>query len=152
MLDSDLALLYQVQTKNLNKAVSRNRDRFPEDFMFVLTEQEAATLRFQSGTSNRGRGGRRYRPYAFTQEGVAMLSAVLRSKRAVLMSIAIMRAFVRLREMIAAHRDLAERIAKIEKNQEDHASILSMLIEEIKMMKALPEPSKRRIGFHPDKD
>src|SRR6266487_3095454 len=95
MLDTDLAELYRVPTKSLNLAVKRNADRFPEDFMFQLTDDEAAGLRFHFETSKRGRGGRRYLPYAFTEQGVAMLSSVLRSSRAVQVNIAIMRTFVR---------------------------------------------------------
>lgn len=110
ILDADLAELYQVLTKNFNKAVSRNRDRFPEDFMFQLTMEEFEILRFQIGTSRWG--GRRYPPFAFTEQGVAMLSSVLRSKRAVQMNIVIMRAFVRLREIMATHKELATRIGK----------------------------------------
>ncbi|HJT24201.1 MAG TPA: ORF6N domain-containing protein, partial [bacterium] len=102
MLDSDLAELYGVKTKELNKAVQRNKARFPGDFMFRLTEKELGLLRFQIGTS-KGRGGRRYLPYVFTQEGVAMLSSVLRSQRAVRVNVQIMRAFVRLRDVLAAH-------------------------------------------------
>ncbi len=98
LLDSDLAALYGVSTGNLNKAVRRNLDRFPEDFMFQLHPEEAEALRFHSGISNKGRGGRRYLPYAFTQEGVAMLSSVLSSPTAVQVNIAIMRAFMRLRQ------------------------------------------------------
>ncbi len=110
MLDADLAELYEVETKSLNRAVQRNVSRFPADFMFQLTVEEAAALRCQFGTSNEGRGGRRYHPYAFTEQGVAMLSRVLRSPRAVEVNIAIMRAFVKLREMIASHRQLAQRL------------------------------------------
>src|SRR5437763_14813088 len=101
MLDADLAELYQVLTKNVNLAVRRNQERFPEDFMFQLTAEEAESLRFQIVTSNTGRGGRRYLPYAFTEHGVAMLSSVLRSPRAVEMNILIIRAFIKLRELIA---------------------------------------------------
>jgi len=97
MLDEDLAELYQVPTKRLNEAVRRNRNRFPEDFMFRLTSEEAHALRSQIATSNSGRGGRRYLPYAFTEQGIAMLSSVLSSERAIEVNIAIMRAFVRLR-------------------------------------------------------
>src|SRR5947209_4926315 len=107
MLDTDLAGLYGVSTGNFNKAVKRNLDRFPENFMFQLTSEEAESLRFQIGISNRGRGGRRYLPFAFTEHGVAMLSAVLRSDRAVQMSILIVNAFVRLRQILATHKDLA---------------------------------------------
>lgn len=150
MLDRDLAALYQVETFNLNKAVRRNIERFPENFAFVLTRQEVANLKFQIGISSWG--GRRKLPYAFTEHGVAMLSAVLRSKRAVQMSIAIIDAFVRLREMIAAHKDLAERIGKLEAGQTQHASIINLLVEEIESIKALPEPGKKRIGFNAGED
>src|SRR5580700_5344070 len=105
MVDADLAELYQVETFNLNKAVKRNLDRFPVDFMFQLTSKEAESLRFQIGMSKPGgRGGRRYLAYAFTELGVAMLSSVLNSKRAVHMNIVIMRTFVRLRELLATHQ------------------------------------------------
>ncbi len=151
MLDRDLAGLYGVPTKQFNRAVRRNRERFPEDdFMFQLTTEEAKNLRFQFGTSSWG--GRRYLPYVFTQEGVAMLASVLRSKRAIQMNIAIVRAFVRLREMIAAHKDLAVRIEKLEAGHEQHASIIDLLVKEIESTKALPEPSRKRIGFHPEED
>ena len=101
MLDADLASLYGVETKNLNKAVTRNQARFPDDFMFQLTAEEWDSLRFQAGTSNTGRGGRRYAPRVFTEQGVAMLSSVLRGDRAASVNVAIMRAFVRLRQMLA---------------------------------------------------
>jgi len=110
MLDRDLADLYQVPTKSLNLAVRRNADRFPEDFMFQLTKEEVRSLRFQSETSNKGRGGRRYLPHAFTEHGVAMLSSVLNSKRAVQVNILIIRAFVKLREMLSTHKDLARKL------------------------------------------
>ena len=108
MLDSDLAELYEVETKVLNQAVRRNRDRFPDDFMFRLSSEEFDILRSQSVTSSSW-GGRRYPPYAFTEQGVAMLSSVLRSKRAVHVNIEIMRAFVRLRELLASHAQLGRR-------------------------------------------
>jgi len=145
MLDSDLAALYEVTTGALNQAIMRNRSRFPEDFMFQLSSEEVANLKSQTVISSWG--GRRTRPYAFTELGVAMLSSVLRSERAIRMNIAIMRAFVRLRELIAAHKDLAERIEKLEANQSQHASIINLLAEEIDAMKALPSPVRRRIGF-----
>src|SRR5215471_4667771 len=101
LLDADLAALYGVETKALNRAVKRNQTRFPSDFMFQLSEAEAAGLRCQTGTSSSGHGGRRYRPYVFTEQGVAMLSSVLQSERAVLVNVAIMRAFIGLRRMFA---------------------------------------------------
>ena len=118
MLDRDLATLYGVETKNLNKAVRRNFDRFPSDFMFQLTAEEAQNLRFQIGTSSSGYGGRRYLPYVFTEQGVAMLSSVLRSKQAVQVNVAIMRAFVRLREALALHKELARKLNQLEKKIE----------------------------------
>jgi len=145
MLDRDLAELYRVKTFNLNKAVKRNIERFPVDFMFQLSKVEAASLRFQSGMSKpSGRGGRRYLPYAFTEHGVAMLSSVLRSKRAVAMNILIIRAFVRLRELLATHKDLARKIGELERGQEHQAmqinNILKHLIE-------TPKRRKHPIGF-----
>jgi hypothetical protein len=159
MLDSDLAELYRVPTKVFNQAVKRNMNRFPEDFMFQLTAREAdslrsqivtSNLRFQNGISKEGRGGRRYLPYAFTEHGVAMLSSILNSKRAVEMNILIIRAFVKLREMLATHKDLAARMEKLETTQKRHASVISLLAEEIDKMKQLPsEPPKEPIGFTP---
>jgi hypothetical protein len=113
LLDRDLAVLYGVPTKQLNKAISRNPDRFPDDFMFQLTKEEVENLRFQFGTSSWG--GHRYQPYAFTEQGVAMLSSVLRSKRAVRMNIRIMRAFVQLREILSTHKELAHKLAELER-------------------------------------
>ena len=148
MLDADLAKLYQVETKALNRAVKRNLDRFPEDFMFQLTKEEFDNLRYQSGTSSSGYGGRRYLLYAFTELGVAMLSSVLKSQRAVQMNILIMRAFVKLRDLIASHKDLAARIEKLELGQDQHASVINLLAEDIENLKLLPpEESKKRIGF-----
>ena len=152
MVDADLANLYQVETRALVQAVKRNSARFPEDFMFQLTEEEFQNLRSQIVTSSWG--GRRYLPYMFTEHGVAMLSAVLKSKRAVQMSILIVRAFIRLREIGATHKDLAVRIEKIEASQVQHASVINILAEEIDNLKQLPlDPPKRRIGFEAaDKD
>jgi ORF6N domain len=154
VLDSDLAELYQVETRALIQAVKRNMDRFPEDFMFQLTQEETESLRSQIVISNASRGGRRYLPYAFTEHGALMLSSVLKSKRAVQMSIRVVRVFIGLREMLATHKDLAIRMEKLEAGQKGHASILSVIVEEIKKLKQRPEPPpKRRIGFHiPDKD
>jgi hypothetical protein len=131
MLDADLAELYGVLTKNLNLAVRRNRERFPADFMFQLTKEESESLRLQIATSNVGRGGRRYQPYAFTEHGVAMLSSVLRSGRAVQMNILIVRAFIKIRELLATSKDLAARVDLLEASQKDHASIIGILAEEI---------------------
>jgi hypothetical protein len=116
MLDADLAELYAVQTRALNQAVARNNERFPVDFVFQLTEQEAKDLRSQSVTSNWG--GRRYLPYAFTEHGILMLSNVLKSQRAILVSVQIIRIFVRLRELAQGHHELIARIEKIEKRQD----------------------------------
>jgi len=113
MLDDDLAMLYEVETKALNRAVKRNLRRFPEDFMFQLSAKEFENLRYQFGTSRWG--GRRYPPYAFTEQGVAMLSSVLNSKRAIQVNIEIMRAFVRLRQMLASNAGLARKLATLEK-------------------------------------
>lgn len=115
MLDSDLARLYGVTTFNLNKAVKRNLERFPQDFMFQLSSEEFESLIFQIGIPKQGRGGRRYPPYAFTEQGVAMLSSVLHSKRAVRVNVEIMRAFVRLRELLSTHKDLARKLEELEK-------------------------------------
>ncbi len=117
MLDSELAALYQVETKNLNKAVKRNLDRFPEKFYFQLTDEESDFLRFQIGTSSVGRGGRRYQPYVFTEAGIAMLSAVLRSEIAVKISIEIMDAFVEMRHILVSNASLFQRLDNIELKQ-----------------------------------
>lgn len=150
MLDSDLAKLYQVLTKNLNLAVRRNQERFPDDFMFQLTAEEAQSLRLQNATSKVSRGGRRYHPYCFTEHGVAMLSSVLSSARAVQMNILIVRAFLRMRELLASHKNLAARVEKLEMNQKRHASVINILADEIDQMKQVPETPKRRIGFKTD--
>jgi phage regulator Rha-like protein len=115
MLDADLAQLYGVATKNLNKAVKRNANRFPSDFMFRLSSKEMRNLRFQIVTSRGAHGGRRYAPYAFTEQGVAMLSSVLRSSRAVQVNAAIMRTFVRIRKMLATHEELRRKVNEMEK-------------------------------------
>jgi hypothetical protein len=152
MLDFHLAALYQVSTKAFNQAVRRNLSRFPPDFMFQLTPPEAEILRSQSVTSSWG--GRRYLPYAFTEQGVAMLASVLKSQRAIQVNIMVVRAFVRLREMIAASKDIAARVEKLEASQRQTASVIEVLVEDIdgiarqvKEMKNLPPASRRRIGF-----
>ena len=147
MLDADLAKLYDVTTFNLNKAVKRNRDRFPADFLLQLTKQEWADLRFQSGMSRTPAwGGRRYPPYAFTEQGVAMLSSVLRSHRAVQVNIEIMRAFVRLRQILASHKDLARRLDGLERKYNSQFKAVFDAIRELMEPPAKPRP---KIGFNP---
>jgi phage regulator Rha-like protein len=148
MLDADLAELYQVTTKRLNEQVRRNLSRFPADFAFQLTADEATNLKSQFATSSWG--GRRTPPYAFTEHGVAMLSSVLKSGRAVQMSILIIRAFVKMRELLASHKNLAARVEKLEASHKRPASVINILAEEIEDLKRPPaEPAKRRIGFRP---
>ena len=148
MLDSDLATLYQVPTKALNQAVRRNLDRFPTDFMFQLNEEEMGNLRSQTVTSSSGHGGRRHLPYAFTEHGVAMLSSVLASKRAVALNILIIRAFVRLREYLATHKDLARKMEDIERTQQGHGAHIEQIYGYIqRLLEPAPELSKRRMGF-----
>ena len=144
MLDCDLALLYGVQTKILNKAVKRNFQRFPPDFMFQLTEDEAEALRFQIGTSNKGRGGRRYLPYVFTEQGVAMLSSVLNSERAIVVNIEIMRAFVKLRQLLASNTDLARRLDELESKYDKQFKIVFVAIRQLM---ADPARDRKEIGF-----
>ncbi|MHC4063594.1 MAG: ORF6N domain-containing protein [Planctomycetota bacterium] len=142
LLDADLAALYGVETRVLIQAVKRNLDRFPDDFMFQLTDVEFHDLRSQSVTSRWG--GRRYPPYAFTEQGVAMLSSVLRSKRAVQVNVEIMRAFVRLRRILASHADLARKLDALEKKYDAQ---FKGVFEAIRQLMAPPEPKRRRIGF-----
>ncbi len=149
MLDADRAVLYGVETGALTRAVRRNFDRFPADFMFRLIKQEFEHLRCQFGTSS-GWGGRRYPPYAFTEQGVAMLSSVLRSKRAVKVNIEIMRAFVQLREMLASHANLARKLSALERKYDAQFKVV---FDAIRELMAPPPPKKRRqIGFAPGKD
>ena len=147
LLDADLAQLYGVETKILNKAVKRNLDRFPEDFMFQLTAEEAENLRFQIGTSKKQRGGRRYLPYVFTEQGVAMLSSVLNSKRAIDVNIAIMRAFVQLRKMIASHDKLARKFTELEQHLESHDEQIQAIFEAIRQLMIPPAKPRKKIGF-----
>ncbi len=148
MLDTGLAELYQVQTFRLNEQVARNRNRFPPDFMFQLRREEAKSLTSHFARSKRGRGGRRTLPYAFTEQGVAMLSSVLRSERAVLVNIAIMRAFVKLREMLASHRDLARRLDEMERKYD---SQFKAVFEAIRELMEPPEKPQPKIGFRAGK-
>ena len=143
MLDADLAALYGVQTRVLLQSVRRHLDRFPDDFMFQLTKDEYDRLRSQLVTSN-GRGGRRYRPYAFTEQGVAMLSSVLNSPRAIQVNVEIMRAFVRLRRMLASNADLARRLAELE---EKYDAQFGIIFDAIRQLMAPPDPPRRRLGF-----
>jgi hypothetical protein len=142
MLDADLAELYGVPTKVLGQTVKRNVDRFPVDFMFQLTPEEFANLRSQFVTSSWG--GRRYPPYAFTEHGIAMLSSVLRSSRAVQVNIEIMRAFIRLRRMLASHGDLARRLDDLETKYDTQ---LRVIFDAIRQLMAPPAKPRRSIGF-----
>jgi hypothetical protein len=146
MFDSDLADLYHVPTKSLNLAVRRNLDRFPEDFMFQLTREEAGCLRFQSETS-KGRGGRRYFPYVFTEQGVAMLSSVLKSKSAIQINIAIMRAFVRIRQVLATHKGVVRKLEAIERIQRRQGVEISNIWDALNQLMAPKTRKQYRIGF-----
>ena len=147
MLDSHLALLYGVPTKRLNEQVRRNISRFPDDFMFQLTEDEYKLLRSQNATSKSGSGGRRYLPFAFTEQGVAMLSTVLNSERAIQVNIAIMRTFVKLRQILATHKELAHKLDELERKYETHDKQIKSVFEAIRQLMTPPEKHKRQIGF-----
>jgi hypothetical protein len=145
LLDEDLAALYRVETKALVRAVKRNLDRFPEDFMFQLTKEEFENLRYQFGTSSLW-GGRRYPPYAFTEHGVAMLSSVLNSAPAIHVNVEIMRTFVRLRQMLASNADLSRRLNELEKKYDAQFRVV---FDASRQLMTPPEaPKKGRIGFH----
>lgn len=149
MLDKDLSVLYGVETKMLNRAVKRNIERFPDDFMFQLTKEEyTELLRCQFGTLKRGQHSK-YLPYAFTENGVAMLSSVLNSKRAIQVNIQIMRTFTKIREMLATHKELRRKIEEIEKKY-DHQ--FKVVFDVIKQLMTPPEKSKKRIGFYKDEE
>lgn len=143
MLDADLAALYEVETRVLVQAVRRNQERFPEDFMFQLTQQEFHDLRSHAVIS-RTWGGRRYPPYAFTEQGVAMLSSVLRSTRAIQVNVEIMRAFVRLRQMLASHAELAQRLDELEKKYDAQFKVV---FDAIRQLMTPPTRQQRQIGF-----
>ena len=145
MLDMDLAELYLVPTKVLNQAVRRNIERFPDDFMFQLTWEEVLALRSQIVTSNRG--GRRYLPYAFTEHGVAMLSCILNSERAVNISILIIKAFVKLRQLLSTHKELARKIEELESRVDRHDAHILNIIEAIKGLMEPKEEKSKKIGF-----
>ena len=147
MLDTDLASLYDVEIKVLNQAVKRNLERFPADFMFQLTVEEVDLLRSQFVTLKRGQH-LKYLPYAFTEQGVAMLSSVLRSERAVQVNVAIMRAFVSLRRMLASNEVLARKLAELERHLAGHDQAIKSLFEAIRELAAPPVTPTREIGFH----
>ncbi len=149
LLDQQLAELYRVDTGALNRAVSRNLERFPEDFMFQLTPEEYANLKCQIGISSFKHGGRRRSlPYAFTEQGVAMLSSVLRSERAVQVNVAIMRAFVSLRRLLSTSETLARKFAELERQLEGHDAAIKTLFDAIRELMAPPVQPKRELGFH----
>jgi len=145
MLDRDLAALYEIPTKALKRAVKRNADRFPDDFMFVLNDDELVDWRRQFGTSNAVRMGLRYPPMAFTEQGVAMLSSVLNSPRAIKVNIAIMRTFVRLRHMLASHADLACKLEELEKKYDKQFRVVFDALREL--MNPPGPPTRKPIGF-----
>src|SRR5216683_7952320 len=147
ILDSDLAELYGVPVRQLNQQVKRNKDRFPMDFMFQLTAKEDEALRSQIVISKKGRGGRRYPPHAFTEHGAIMAATVLNSARAVEMSVFVVRAFVRLREMLAANRSLAAKIDELENRLDSHDSAIQELIEAIRELMIPEDVPRSRIGF-----
>ncbi len=147
ILDRDLAELYGVPVRQLNQQVKRNQERFPTDFMFQLTAKEEDSLRSQIVISKKGRGGRRYLPYAFTEHGAIMAATVLNSKRAVEMSVFVVRAFVRMREMLAKNRQLAAKINELDRRLETHDTAIQEIIEAIKELMVPEGPSKRKIGF-----
>jgi hypothetical protein len=158
MLDSDLAEIYGVTTKRLNEQVGRNADRFPPDFAFLLTRQEVANLKSQIATSSlevstksagvQRHGGRRKLPFVFTEHGAIMLASVLNSPVAVQASVRVVRAFVRLREMLASNRELAQKLAELEHKFEGHDDAIRNLFEAIRQLLSSPEPKRRKIGFH----
>ena len=153
LLDADLARLYGVTTGALNRAVKRNANRFPPDFMFQLTADEAINLKCQIGISSLVHGGRRRSlPYAFTEQGVAMLSSVLRSERAVQVNVAIMRAFVNLRRMLASNETLARKLAELERRLEGHDHAIKSLFDAIRQLAAPPAKPRGEIGFHVKED
>jgi hypothetical protein len=147
MLDEDLADLYGVETKRLVEQVKRNLERFPEDFMFQLRKDEAACLRSQIATSNTGRGGRRYAPYVFTEQGVAMLSSVLRSKTAIAVNIEIMRAFVELRRVGSSYAAIEKRLEEIERELSGHDEQLNQIFKTLRQLISPPARPKRPVGF-----
>jgi hypothetical protein len=148
LFDSDLAALYGVEARALNQAVKRNKRRFPADFVFQLSTRESGTLRSQNVMSKSNRGGRRFLPYAFTEYGAIMAASVLNSPRAVQMSIFVVRAFVRLRGMLATQKAVAEKLAELERRMETQDKNIDEIIRAIRVLTMPPERPARRIGFH----
>jgi hypothetical protein len=151
MIDVDLAELYGVPTKRLNQQVQRNRKRFPEDFMFQLTKVEAENLRLQFATSRSSHGGRRSLPYVFTEQGVAMLSSVLNSEQAIEVNITIMRAFVKLRQMLESNEELNRKFAAVIRKLATHDKYFKVVFDELKRLTEQPTPSRKQIGFKADR-
>ena len=147
MIDEDLAELYGESTKRLNQQVNRNRKRFPEDFMFQLTTEEAENLRSQIVTSRSRHGGRRSLPYAFTEHGVAMLSSVLNSEQAIEVNITIMRAFIRLRQLLESNEELNRKFAAVIRKLSTHDKYFQVVFDELKRLTDQPVPSRKQIGF-----
>jgi len=160
MLDSDLAAIYQVSTKRLNQQLRRNRSRFPADFAFQLTVEELINLRLQFATSSlrsqittsKKHGGRRYLPWVFTEHGAIMLASILNSDVAVQASVRVVRAFVRLREMVAGHAGLAAKLAELERRLDSHDESIANLFQAIRQLLTPPTKPKREIGFHVRED
>ena len=151
MIDVDLAELYGVPTKRLNQQVQRNRKRFPEDFMFQLTKVEAENLRLQFATSRSSHGGRRSLPYVFTEQGVAMLSSVLNSEQAIEVNITIMRAFVKLRQMLESNEELNRKFAAVIRKLATHDKYFKVVFDELKRLTEQPTASRKQIGFKADR-
>jgi len=150
ILDRDLAVLYNVETRSLKQAVRRNIKRFPDDFMFQLTKEEFANWRSQTVMSKADQKGLRYYPFAFTEQGVAMLSSVLKSERAIEVNILIMRAFVKLREIISTHKKVEEKLKELESKLKEHDDQIIQIIQVINQLITPPHTQKRKIGFGND--
>ena len=147
MIDEDLAELYQVETKRLNEQVRRNQRRFPADFMFQLNQKETEILRSQFATSRSSHGGRRSLPHAFTEHGVAMLSTVLNSERAIEVNIAIMRAFIRLRQMMDSNEELSRKLAAVIRKLSTHDQYFKVVFDELRKLAEEPAPQHKQVGF-----
>ena len=148
MLDSDLAKLYGVETKTLNRAVKRNIKRFPGDFLMQLISEEVDSLRYQFGTSNAGRGGRRHLPYVFTEHGVVMAASLLNSPQAVEVSVFVVRAFVKLRQLVQTHKEFAGKLDQLERKVSGHDDAIRQLVAAIRQLMAPPDPPSNPMGFH----